>query len=514
MGNLILAQEQPVAKSFQQLGMEEMGESFSGDALVESMSLNLYKALGIDRAFRTEEDFLNSFSNINKALATGTVAGLADATALRLENLDDVMTSVLFDASHLVLQNWIPRTVSKQPVFEWNRRLRYGGARRTPGFQEGGTPRSATGAWERNVIQTKYMGVRRGITHQALTTGLLGGFQISPTEEEERSGTLGLLEIIERWLFSGDSALKEAGGSTVNYDGLKVLLEAAVTAGRIDDRNVIDLAGQPLIWDHIDEGALNLYKVGKLSTTTDCALFLDPSVSQGLSLQKAPAERVALSTELAGGQYVVGTPVVGYKTNRGALPFKESIFLDEVHNGDPLLSADEVEATAPAAPPTLTSAVSSDTGADWAGTYYYFVSALNDGGESLALVDDGGSQAVTADQKVTLTIGRVADAHGYRVYRGVASDGSDAKFIGHVAQPASGTASFVDQNRKIPGTTDALILHSDKADLVLAQMSPLIKFPLGIVSTTIEFLLLLYHVLVLKAPERVIWYKNVGSYIA
>jgi hypothetical protein len=42
-------------------------------------------------------------------------------------------------------------------------------------------------------------------------------------------------------------------------------------------------------------------------------------------------------------------------------------------------------------------------------------------------------------------------------------------------------------------------------------MSPLLKMPLAPVSTTFEYLLLLYHTLVLKAPERQFVFKNVGK---
>ena len=516
MGRLITSasQPQPIIKSYQELGQEQHGEQFSSDAVVAQLNLNLFKAMGVDRAFPSEDAFIEAYDNIQKALATGTVSGMADATALRLENLDDVMTSVLYGNEHLVLWNWLGRTVSKQPTFEWNRRKRYGGGRRTAGFVEGGTPKSATGAWERNTIQTKYMGVRRGVTHQAITTGLLGGFQISPTEEEERSGTLDLLGIIERWLVHGNKDFHEAGGGEINYDGILELMADALAAGQIDDRNVIDKGGEPLDFDDLEEGALNLFKVGKLNNTANLGLFCDPSVVAGLSLQKLPAERAALGTDAGTGQYTVGLPLSGYKTNRGLLTFKESIFLEPVDGNDPVLVLADTEPTAPSSPATCTTAASSDSGATWDGTFYYYVSSFHDGGESVAIVDSGGAQAVTAGQKVTVTIGVVPGAHGYRVYRGLLSDGTDAKYVGAVAQPSSGsTVDFVDTNARIPGTTDVMILHNEQASLVLAQMAPLIKFPLAPVSTTLEFLLLLYHVLVLKAPERQIWYKNVGSYL-
>ena len=62
----------------------------------------------------------------------------------------------------------------------------------------------------------------------------------------------------------------------------------------------------------------------------------------------------------------------------------------------------------------------------------------------------------------------------------------------------------------MPDTNLAPLLCRNPADLVVAQMSPLLKMPLAPVSTTFEYLLLLYHTLVVKAPERQIIFKNVG----
>ena len=524
MGHLVPKSEipeTPMAKSYQEIGTEQFGPSFSSDGMVAQMTANIYKAMGLSNAYGSDEAFMEGFLNIQKALATGSVTGFADATALRLENLDDVMTSVLYSNEHLVLFNWLNRVVSKQPVYEYNVRKRYGDGRRTLGFQEGGTPRPSTGQWERKTATVRFMGIRGGVTHQASLTGALGGFQISPAEEEERGRTLDLLGIIERWAIHGDKDLKALTSPEINYDGILRQLEDAVTNGIIDEitagsggkGNVIDKQGQPLTFDDIEAGTLQTFEKGFLSSTRNQALFCNPNVSAGLSLQKLPSERAVLGVDgTASGRYVSGVPLGGFKTQRGVVPFRESIFMEPVEFNDPLLDASKVASTAPAAPATITSGTSADAGATWSGTFYYFVSALNDGGESLATAVDGGSSVgVSAGEKVTLTISSVTDAQGYRVYRGTASNGSDAVYIG--LSPAAVATTFVDTNARIPGTTDALLLYNSQDSITIPQMSPLVKLPLGVVSTTVEFLLLLYHTIVVKAPERIIWWKNVGNAI-
>jgi len=61
------------------------------------------------------------------------------------------------------------------------------------------------------------------------------------------------------------------------------------------------------------------------------------------------------------------------------------------------------------------------------------------------------------------------------------------------------------------GTNIAPLICRNSADLCIAQMSPLLKMPLAPTSTTFEYLLLLYHTLVLKSPERQFIFKNVGA---
>ena len=55
-------------------------------------------------------------------------------------------------------------------------------------------------------------------------------------------------------------------------------------------------------------------------------------------------------------------------------------------------------------------------------------------------------------------------------------------------------------------------MKPEARDLCIAQMTPMIKMPLPQVGTTFPFLLLLYMVSVIKAPQRVVIYKNCGQY--
>ena len=100
--------------SFEEPGRSVFGKKFSSDWVVEEMRKSM--------------------------AATAGVAGASDASALRLENLDMVMSSVLFDESHLQIFNWMHKYPSTQQFYQWNRRNQYGSARARVGFLEGGGP--------------------------------------------------------------------------------------------------------------------------------------------------------------------------------------------------------------------------------------------------------------------------------------------------------------------------------------------------------------------------------------
>jgi hypothetical protein len=169
-----------------------------------------------------------------------------------------------------------------------------------------------------------------------------------------------------------------------------------------------------------------------------------------------------------------------------------------------------------------------------AGTYlWYRVSSVNDVGESSADWVSSAGIAPSASTVVKLLIPRVkgsglAAARAYRIYRRTVSSETVApslagstewKFVGYMPDPNAGDfIEFTDSNGNAdsynnfrPGTNIAPLLCRNSADLCIAQMSPLLKMPLAPVSTTFEYLLLLYHTLVLKAPERQFVFKNVGK---
>ena len=449
--------------------------------------------------------------NLKKALATTTSgAGGIGSGPLMLQNLDGTMSEVLATQKHLKLFNYLAKVPSAQPYYEYNKHKGFGSRRGAIGFNQGGTPTGGTSAFERLGIYNKFLGVKRGVTHQLNVTNQMGGSFEDPNLRENKDGTLELLVRLERELLFGMKSITDESGNEVHFDGLLTDMATNYSA------NVIDLEGQPFTFEHLDDSAENLVTNGKLITVDGMTNFMSPHVRAGINKQYQ--DRNVVRHNKDGGrdaQYQPGFRVPSYESEFGDFAFDHSILFEEVEGNSPVAAA---EASAPAAPATVTLAAATDaTSKMVAGTYYYSVAAFNDKGEGLPKVSAG--QAVTTGQKCTATIARVTGATGYRVYRGTQSDGSDAEWIGRIPQPASGDATFVDQNlwrtvdangKKSNGL--AVMIDQDPADICFAQMTPLIKFPQPIEGTTIPFLLLLYGVLVPKNKERIRIYKNAGVY--
>lgn len=450
-----------------------------------------------------------------KALATSNSGpGGHQSGPLMLENLDTLMTEVLITEQHFKLFNDMVKVPSSQPYYEYNVHKGFGSNRSGgAGFRQGGAPKGGVSSFQRKGIYNKYLGARGGVTHQMVVSGQNGGVFEDPVVRENRDRTLELLEKVERELIFGNKAISDENGEEVNFDGFLTQLSADFP------ENVIDMKGAPLGFDQLDDAAKGLVTVGKQPNVNGYKIMSATHVMDGLNKQFSARNQVRFNKDLATGQqYTPGTVLDKYDTQFGTFKFDYSILFDEVEGGVPPLAA---PANAPASPAITTQPVAADepTGQFIAATYYYHITAFNDTGESLATTTDA-VVVPDATSKVTVVVTRVAGATGYRIYRGKLADGSDAKWIAKVAQPQAGNLTFVDTNlwyTKDANDRDAnglsIIYKPDPRDLVVAQMSPLMKMPLPIEGTTFPFLLLLYMVPVIKAPERIKIYKNCGTYV-
>ena len=605
---------EPLNKSFDMIVRDWSRQQFGGDEIVDEIrkALNtgvtspVYQNSG---TFSGANANGGSLSNWTGTTFTGNGSGYgADHTAgtiltntafgdpryeagnlsaLRLENLDNTMTSVLATAEHLKIFRWIHKEPSKQPFYQWNRRESYGSTRGFFGFAEGGLPNGGKGQWSRNGAYVKFLGTKGGVTHPAVLTNILGGMSVDPVAEDQLGRTMDFMQRIERAILYGDEGILDNSGVDSNYDGLMKLL----TKQR--SKNVIDMKGAPLTMDGLANIASRLVSEGKLLSFADVTLFMSPQNIEDFSKLRystvlgsgnaisGPGTTVDRSdiTSSARNNLLAGLSIVGQSTSFGIIPFEWSIFTEPVEGGTLLTVGDS---GAPSAPTTFSATYGGSASTDLAaltadtidgignvaanagsifpagvavniGTfaspgssfptnalgstdvaYWYRISSVNDIGESAATYASSSAVSPTGStQEVRIRFPRVTgsgltQARAYRVYRaevvigGSLPDTSSTlwQYVGYVPDSNGGGTrqEFTDRNGASslynnirPGTNIAPLLCRNSADLCVAQMSPLLKMPLAPVSTTFEYLLLLYHTLVLKAPERQFIFKNVGK---
>jgi hypothetical protein len=442
-----------------------------------------------------------------KALATSNISGFADGTNLVLQNLDSIMTTVLWTEDQLVKQQFIQRVPSINPIYQWNRRNQYASNRGANAFSEGNIGPVGLGSWTRNTEPVRFFGVQRGTTVIANLAGALGGMFDSPIEEEEYDGVMQLLSSVEGALTWGNSTITDGDGNDIFYDGMYRQLKAGYPS------NIIDLHGKPMDFDVVSQIAAN-YAKQYVTTSRDIAGFLTPDSLQTLQLMKTQSERNQ-NLAMQDGGFAAGTPIDGYRTPIGFIPFVQDVFLKPFQGGTAPLSA--ADSGSPTAPTTVTATAAAPTTgqtSNWlssdAATVYYTVSSFNGNGESIGYTYSTGV-AVSAGDVVNLAITNVTGAWGYRIYRGLQSNGSDAQWIGDVSSTTTSTAAYTDDNSIMPGTDVAVFMNRNPQNLVIAQMAPLLKLPLAIQNTTIPFGLLYLHTLAVKAPERQFMVVNIGK---
>lgn len=437
-----------------------------------------------------------------KAQGIADAPGIGGTGPLQIENLDPVMTEVLITESDFKIFGALPRVPSKNTTYEWNRKRSYGSYRGTAGFKEGGAPKGTPAKYQRQSAQVRFLGERGGVTHQYTVAGDSGGTAVDPVAEENRNTAVKLFAKTERASLRGREDILDEEGNEVNYDGLIPQME------NLNPSNVIDLEGQPMDYDVINEQAYNLRTKGKLVSFSNLRGFCTPFVLTDLAALAQPTERSELTSR--GKRPVVpGTPFGGLQSQFGFMPLEDSLFMEEVDGDQPL---EEADAKSPAAPASVSGVAAVDvTSKLEAATYYYFVASVNEVGESLTTASTGVAVDMTGGaKKVTVTIQRVAAATHYRIYRGTTNVAADARWIGTVTQTASANPTFVDKNQQRPGTGTAVWFNAVASDICIAQLAPLIKWPFAVVNTTVEFALMLYHTLAVKAPERIIVVKNIG----
>ncbi len=311
-----------------------------------------------------------------------------------------------------------------------------------------------------------------------------------------------MLQQLERALYFADSNL-----DALQFDGLYAQVRNFVAGKDYENQHIIDLRGEVLDENILEDGAT---VIADNYGSQNLKLHLTNQTHKDFSKLLYARQRLAMpSTDGT----KLGAPVRGYMANTADIDFLNNIFLKP--EGAPKAQSQKGAPAIPTLDATTPIVADDDNGSKMdAGTYYYFVSAKNSAGESAPVAT--GSVAVTDGQAVTIKINRVTSdpvAKSYKVYRGVTDDPGKALFAFEVKDAGNGvTQDIVDKNFDIPGTDMAFLVDMDGENvLTYKQLAPLMKLPLARISASERFMILMYGMLEVYNPRRIVVFKNVGK---
>ena len=450
-------------------------------------------------------------NEINKALSAGYAtdpASQSNGGALRVESLDSTLKIVSFMQQHIRFYNDMPKSKAYNTVEEYNLLSKFGG-RGGHFINEGGLPRTEDSQYQRRVQFVKFMGTTREITHPMLLVKPAHGNVVAL---ETKNGAMWMLEHMERALFKGDSSVVSQ-----EFDGLeKQLLDGYADSDFAGDRlpdiseeHVIDMRGEPLSEKTFSKASgvlLRNYTYGNVC-------YLNPENHEDYDTQFFSKGRYQLSAS----ERETGFHTEKVRTAMGMVQLRPTVFL-EIDEVAPSVADNSVVPTAPTIALAVNNAVAdSKFAASDAATYYYEVTALSKAGESAASPVQ--SDVVAAGDSVSITITRGAVSGndlttGYKIYRTRVEDaaaGASAKRYLIAKIPSAGASTvYEDKNFDLPGLGKAFIGQMDESVLTLRELSPMLKFPLATVASSIRWMQLYYNTPIIFRPRSWVIIKNIG----
>jgi hypothetical protein len=460
---------------------------------------------------------------LNKAITAGyggagKPTDLTYGGVLQAESLESTLKSVTFDMKNLKM--WPAISVDKAyNLFEQYNRLIGYGSDASPYIGEGGAPQESDSTYIRDGQRIVFFGTRRKVSHQMTLVRTTVGDIVA---QQAKEGTMDLLKNVEREMYWGHShfanaatglqngALSDLPANSIAMNGLLQQLvkgdddaqqKSKDFEGYGEVRSIVkDLDGAVLTQDDLEDLAvIALENFGAPSE-----LHIEPLALSSFIKQFYPQFRSAPGLS---GQ-TVGYDVNKMVTSAGTVDFKPNLFLRPrgrtrsvgIVNA-PVLGAAAVVGAAGAAP--------AGTKGLGAGDYQYKVTFVNDFGESGAIQEAGGVTGVTAGQAVTLTLSNIpATTKHIKVYRSQAGGAVGTEsFIGNYKP----NATIVDSGAKEPGLGEAFLLDMSSECMRFKQLAPLSKINFAIVTTALEFAIVLYGALFVYAPRFNCVFKNMGK---
>lgn len=497
----------------------------------ERLTINL-----ADYGYGTQQDGFHAgmqsqetVDQLNKALAAEQITGreTADLTTasgapLKVESLEKTLKHLTFREQDIRLWKDIPKKPAYNTVEEYNQQVSYG-AHRGGWNREGELPEEEDSIFVRRSQLVKYLGVTKSVTHQMTLVNTMIG---SVMERTIKDGTMWILRALNEGLYFGDEKIipEQFNGFLAQQRNSDAW---ASYAEYMDSENVVDLRGSALTEDAIESAANTIVENYGLGTK----LYGPPSVLSNFVKNFYGNKFIVPNTQsLQNG--IMGQRVQAFASQFGEIELAHDVFFKKLPAK--LASAAATSQKAPTKPTwdtsfdtsSATKVESSVTGSKWgttdAGNVYYAVSAINRFGESdLAVISTAvaATSGCAVDMKFT-DGGGVNKATAYRIYRTKAGGAATGPFyplfevsLDDLTRGYDGGGAGVirDMNRFLPDTDQSILFQFDNEVIEFAQLAPLMKMDLAVLSPAFRFMILLYGTPFLYAPKKIVRFINIGK---
>ena len=474
---------------------------------------------GVEQGLVTQADI----EALQKAITAGyggagKPTDLTYGGVIQTESLESTLKSVTFDMKNLKF--WPAISVDKAyNLYEQFNRLTSYGDDASIYMGEGGAPQESDSTYIRDGKRICFFGKRRKVSHQMTLVRTTVGDVVAMQAKE---GTMDVLKQIEREMYWGHAHFADASGNmtgsvadipanSIQMDGLLMQIlhgdnDSQQRSGDFEGwgtfQSVVkDLAGATLQQDDVEAEAVVLLE----NFSSPSQLHFEPAVISSFVKQFYPMFRSAPGLT---GQ-AVGYDVNKVNTTAGSMDFKPNLFLrprdrvrgSAVNANCPSIAGISIAGTAAGAGTGLIPV--SATG------YHYCITLVNDFGESAAVATTA-MTATAANDKVTIAItGSLPAGVKYiRLYRAAAGSAAvNARFV----QNVKAGAAIVDNGSKQPGLGEGFMLDMSAEVMKFRQLLPLTKLNFAIVTTALEFAVVLYGALFCYAPRFVGVFKNCGK---
>ena len=494
---------------------------------MERLSINLS-----DYGYAAQQDGMHagvgSMENVdqlNKALAAEDITGrdttnltTASGAPLKVESLEKTLKHLTFRENDIRLWKDLPKKAAYNTVEEYNQQTSYG-ANRGGWNREGELPEEEDSIFVRRAQLVKYLGVTKSVTHQMTLVNTMVG---SIMERTIKDGTMWILRTLNQGLYFGNEKLVPE-----QFNGFLAQQQQSDAWASYDDymnsEHVVDLRGKSLTEDAIESGANSIVENYGLATQ----LYAAPAVLSNFVKNFYGNKFIQPNTPaLSNG--VMGQRVQAFDSQFGQIGLNHDVFFKKQPSKSAASAATSTKAPATpvwdnSSPATVkpTTAGSKFNSTD-AGNVYYAVSAINRFGESKLAIHSTAVAAVAGcaiDLKFAAGVG-TNTATAFRIYRTKVGGSATGEFYPlfevSVSELTAGydgaSAGLVrDMNHFLPDCEQAMLVQFDNEVIEFAQLAPLMKMDLAVLSPAFRFMILLYGTPFLYAPKKMVRFVNIGK---